>query len=132
MRPIYPELVKTFRNYLVQTLLNFQHHLNQPDKAAFMRLVLTKLSATLILHNISMIQGPKQIQLAIATALETAHQKGLLVCEHPLFSAQFYFGILRNLEWKILMGLPNEETDQENINYINYCVDRFLDGHQKS
>lgn len=48
-----------------------------------------------------------------------------------MFSAQFYFGILRNLEWKILMGLPPEEFDQETNKYIEYSVDRFLDGHQK-
>ena len=31
-----------------------------------------------------------------------------------LFSAQFYFGILRNLEWRILMGIEIKESDQEN------------------
>ncbi len=128
--PFNPEL-SSFRNYLVQTLLNFQHHLNLPDKAAFMRLVLEQSQRNPDLARHIHEHGPKEIQLAIATALQTAHQKGFLVCEHPHFSAQFYFGILRDLEWKILMGLPNEETDQENINYINYCVNRFLDGHQK-
>jgi TetR/AcrR family transcriptional repressor of adeIJK operon len=35
------------------------------------------------------------------------------------------------MEWRILMGLPSDETDQETVEYVNYCVDRFLDGHQK-
>ncbi|CAB1212605.1 TetR/AcrR family transcriptional regulator [Acinetobacter bouvetii] len=127
--PFNPEL-SDFRNYLIQTLINFQTHLKQPDKAAFMRLVLeqSQRNPELALHIHE--QGPKHIQLAIASALEKGHQKGLLVCDNPMFSAQFYFGILRNIEWKILMGVPTEESDQESIKYISYCVDRFLEGHQ--
>ncbi|CAM4332763.1 TetR/AcrR family transcriptional regulator [Acinetobacter pragensis] len=129
-QPFDPKLTD-LRNYLISTLLNFQKNLNQPEKAAFMRLVLEQSQRNPELARHIHEQGPKQIQLAIAKALENAHSKGILYCENPLFSAQFYFGILRNLEWKILMGLPAEESDQENIKYISYCVDHFLDGHQK-
>ncbi len=120
-----------FRSYLIKTLMNFQRHLNQPEKAAFMRLILEQSQRNPELARHIHEHGPKQIQQAIANALETADKQGFLVCHNPIFSAQLYFGILRNIEWKILMGLPAEETDQENINYISYCVDRFLDGHQK-
>ena len=117
--------------YLIDNLLNFHRHLLQPENAAFMRLVLerTQHSAELALYIHE--QGPKHIQSAIACALEKAHSNGLLLCENPIYSAQFYFGILRNLEWRILMGIPNQENDQETIEYINYCVDLFLKGHQK-
>lgn len=128
--PFNPDLLD-FRNYLIQTLTNFQEHLNQPEKAAFMRLVLEQSQRNPEIARHIHEHGPKQIQMAIAKALETAHNKGILVCTNPIFSAQFYFGILRNIEWKILMGLPAEDSDQENANYISYCVDRFLDGHQK-
>ena len=116
---------------LIDNLLNFHRHLLQPENAAFMRLVLerTQHSAELALYIHE--QGPKHIQSAIACALEKAHSNGLLLCENPIYSAQFYFGILRNLEWRILMGIPNQENDQETIEYINYCVDLFLKGHQK-
>ena len=122
---------ENFKSYLINTLLNFHQHLLQPDNAAFMRLVLERTQhnseLALYIHE----QGPKHIQLAIASALEKAHNKGLLRCEQPIYSAQFYFGILRNLEWRVLMRLPIDENDQETINYITYCVDRFLEGHQQ-
>lgn len=119
------------RSYLINTLINFHRHIKKEDNTAFMRLVIeqTQRSPELALYIHE--KGPKQIQLAIAKALENAHKNGLLQCEQPLFSAQLYFGILRNLEWRILMSIPIEESEQETINYITYCVDRFLDGHQK-
>ncbi len=120
-----------FRDYLIKTLLNFYHYINKPDNIAFMRLVFEQAQRNpelaLYIHE----KGPRQVQLDIAHALEKADQKGVLKCENPLFSAQLYFGILRNLEWQILMGIPVDKTDQENNDYITYSVDRFLDGHQK-
>ena len=128
--PFNPQ-VSSFRNYLIQTLINFQEHLKQPEKAAFMRLILEQSQRNSEIAQHIHEHGPKKIQLAIAGWLEIAHKNGILHCENPLFSSQFYFGILRDIEWKILMGLPQDESDQENTNYIEYCVDRFLDGHQK-
>lgn len=96
-----------------------------------MRLVLerTQRSSELALYIHE--QGPKHIQSAIACALKKAHSNGVIKCENPIYSAQFYFGILRDLEWRILIGLPIEEDEQETITYLSYCVDRFLEGHQK-
>lgn len=129
--PFDPSL-DNFRGYLINTLLNFYHHIKNPDNTAFIRLVFEQTQRNpdlaLYIHE----KGPKKVQLDIANALEAADQKGVLRCENPLFSAQLYFGILRNLEWRILMGIPVDESDQEIIDYINYSVDRFLDGHQKS
>lgn len=120
-----------FRDYLINTLVNFYRHIKNPENTAFMRLVFEQAQRNpdlaLYIHE----KGPQHVQLDIAKALEKAVAKGVLKCQNPLFSAQLYFGILRNLEWKILMGIPVTETDQENINYIAYSVDRFLDGHQK-
>ena len=30
------------------------------------------------------------------------------------------------------MNIYEQENEQENLKYIQYCVDRFLDGHQKA
>lgn len=119
------------RSYLIHTLINFHLHLKKEENKTFLRLILeqTQRNSELACHIHE--QGPKQIQLAIARTLENAHKKGILKCENPLYSAQFYFGILRNLEWKILMNISIDENDQETINYITYCVDLFLDAHQK-
>ncbi|WP_180183456.1 TetR/AcrR family transcriptional regulator [Acinetobacter sp. YH01020] len=119
------------RAYLINTLSDFHQHIVMPENAAFMRLVLEQTGRNPEIARYIHEQGTKQIQNTVAEILYQAHQHGLLYCENPLFSAQFYFGILRNLEWRVLMGITIDENDQETINYISYCVDRFLDGHQK-
>lgn len=119
------------KTYLIRTLLNFHQHLLQPENTAFMRLVLERTQRSSELAVYIHEQGPKHIQSAIACALKKAHSNGVIKCENPIYSAQFYFGILRDLEWRILIGLPIEEDEQETITYLSYCVDRFLEGHQK-
>lgn len=99
-------------SYLVQTLMNFKHHLVLPENAAFLRLILERT------------QRSPELALYI-------HEQGLIKCQQPIYSAQLYFGIIRDIEWRVLMGIPVQENDQETIEYINYCVDRFLEGHQK-
>ena len=99
-------------SYLVQTLMNFKHHLVLPENAAFLRLILERT------------QRSPELALYI-------HEQGLIKCQQPIYSAQLYFGIIRDIEWRVLMGIPVQENDQETIEYINYCVDHFLEGHQK-
>lgn len=118
------------RAYLIQTLINVKQHLMLPENVAFLRLILeqTQRSPQLALYIHE--QGPKHIQIAIAHALTKADEIGMIQCQQPIYSAQLYFGIIRNIEWCALMGVPIRENDQETINYITYCVDRFLEGHQ--
>ncbi len=57
----------------------------------------------------------------------------LIRCEHPNYSAQLFFGIVR--EFRVARHHEHsyvEENEQENLEYVHYCVDRFLAGHQKS
>ncbi|MDN5512570.1 MULTISPECIES: TetR/AcrR family transcriptional regulator [unclassified Acinetobacter] len=119
------------RAYLIQTLMNVKQHLMLPENAAFLRLIIeqTQRSPQLALYIHE--QGPKHIQMAIANALTKADEIGIIKCKQPIYSAQLYFGIIRNIEWCVLMGVPIRENDQETINYITYCVDRFLEGHQQ-
>ncbi len=119
------------RSYLIQTLLNFQRHLVIPENAAFLRLIIeqTQRSPELALYIHE--QGPKHIQNSIAYALTKAEQAGLIKCEQPLSSAKFYFGIIRNYEWRVLMGIEIQENEQEITDYIQYCVDLFLASHQR-
>jgi TetR/AcrR family transcriptional repressor of adeIJK operon len=42
-----------------------------------------------------------------------------------------YFGILRDVEWRILMGLDVPAEDKEIFDYIDFSVDLFLKAHQK-
>lgn len=119
------------RVYLIQTLMNVKQHLMLPENVAFLRLIIEQTQRNpelaLYIHE----QGPKHIQIAIANALTKADEIGLIQCKQPIYSAQLYFGIIRNIEWCVLMGVPIRENDQETINYITYCVDRFLEGHQQ-
>ncbi len=43
-----------------------------------------------------------------------------------------YFGILRDIEWRMIMGMPLPPNETEVIDYINYCVDIFLKAIIKS
>lgn len=120
------------RDYLIHTLMNFHRHLKKEENTAFLRLIFEQTQRNSDLAHYIHERGPQVIQLAIAKTLEKAHQQGKLKCENPLYSAQFYFGILRNLEWKILMNIAIIENDQETIDYVTYCVDLFLYAHQKT
>lgn len=117
--------------YLITTLFNFYSHIRIPENIAFVRLLIeqTQRNTQLAFHIHE--KGPKEIQCAIAKALKYAHDHGAILCIEPLYSAQLFFGILRNLEWQIVMGVPTTQTDEEVIKYLTYCVERFLDGHQK-
>jgi len=42
-----------------------------------------------------------------------------------------YFGVLRDIEWRMIMGVPALPDEQEATDYIEYCVDVFLKGHHK-
>lgn len=42
-----------------------------------------------------------------------------------------YFGILRDIEWRMIMGMPLPTNEYEVIDYIHYCVEIFLKGHHK-
>ncbi|WP_173911181.1 TetR/AcrR family transcriptional regulator [Acinetobacter sp. Marseille-Q1618] len=119
------------RHYLNQTLTNFYFHLKAPENISFIRLIIEQTQKNpelaLYIHE----KGAHFIQITIAKALECAHQQGLLDCPNPLSSAMMYFGILRDYEWRIIMGLEIAQPEQEVIKHIEYCVDHFLKGHQK-
>lgn len=56
---------------------------------------------------------------------------GEITCTSPDHSSLMYFGILRDIEWRMIMGMPLPPNETEVIDYINYCVDIFLKGHHK-
>ncbi|MFX6720510.1 hypothetical protein ABTH40_17685, partial [Acinetobacter baumannii] len=71
------------------------------------------------------------VQNTIAQALLISHQSGEITCTSPDHSSLMYFGILRDIEWRMIMGMPLPPNETEVIDYINYCVDIFLKGHHK-
>ena len=119
------------RVYLIQTILNIQTHLVLPENASFLRRIMEQVQRNPQLAFHIHKQGPKHIEDAVACVLTKADEIGIIRCEHPNYSAQLFFGIVRELEWRVLMNIYVEENEQENLEYVHYCVDRFLAGHQK-
>ena len=119
------------RTNLINTLLNFYTHIQKPTNCSFMKLLMEQGQRNSDIARHIHENGPLKIQQVVANSLKQAHEDGLLYCENPLYSAQLYFGILRNLEWRLIIGVPIDEDEQEVRKYISYAVDRFLDGHQK-
>lgn len=130
--PVYHAETEQLRDYLINTLFNFYLHLLDSENAAFIRLVVERTQVNpefaLYIHE----QGPKLIHSGIAEILTRAHLKGILDCPKPLYSAQLYIGILRQLEWQTIMGIHINTPAEEVRDYFSYCIDRFLDGHRKN
>lgn len=118
------------RTYLTQTLYRFYQHIIQPENIAFMRMFTEQTQKDIQLAHYFYDQCALNIQNTIAYALEHAHTNHEIFCTQPKFSAMMYFGILRDVEWRNLMGLDVPENDAEIIEYINYSVDLFLKAHQ--
>lgn len=130
--PAFSAESEHLREYLITTLYNFYLHLLNPENAAFIRLIVERTQANpefaLYIHE----QGPKHIHTSIAEILTKAHQEGSLDCPQPMFSAQLYIGIVRQLEWQTIMGININTQADEIKTYFSYCIDRFLAGHRKN
>ena len=119
------------RNYLIRILTNFVQHILHPKNISFIRLVINQAqkdpNLAVYIHN----NGAKNIQNIIAQALQHEHDQNRLHCPQPLNSAMMYFGLIRDYEWKIILGVVPRIDEQEVNNHLEYCIDRFLEGHQK-
>ena len=119
------------KNYLNQTLIRFYQHIIKPENIAFMRLFTEQTQKDIQLAHYFYDQCALNIQNTIAFALGQANDLNAIYCSNPHFSAMMYFGILRDVEWRLLMGLEVSANDAEITDYINYSVDLFLKAHQK-
>ena len=126
----YTSEQNNLRTYLVQTLQRFYQHIIQPENIAFMRMFTEQTQKDIQLAQYFYDQCALNIQNTIAFALGQAHDLNEIYCSNPHFSAMMYFGILRDVEWRLLMGLEVSANDAEITDYINYSVDLFLKAHQ--
>ena len=118
-------------DYLVRILANFLKHILLPQNTAFIRMVLNQAQKDPDLAFYIHENGARSIQHTIAMALKSEHDKGSIYCPEPESSAMLYFGIIRDYEWRIILGVDIQISEQDLDNHIHYCVERFLDGHQK-
>ncbi|HQV24691.1 MAG TPA: TetR/AcrR family transcriptional regulator [Acinetobacter sp.] len=124
--------VTDLRNYLIQTLQRFYQHIIQPKNLSFMRIFLEQSQNNSELAHYLYDKCAMNIQNSVSLALEQANHASEIFCSNPHYSATMYFGILRDVEWRMLMGLDAPENDQEIFDYINFSVDLFLKAHQKN
>lgn len=122
---------KILKDYLIQTLIRFYKHIIQPEHIAFLRLVIEQTQCNATLSQYLYEKCALDVQNTIAQALLISHQSGEITCTSPDHSSLMYFGILRDIEWRMIMGMPLPPNETEVIDYINYCVDIFLKGHHK-
>ncbi|EOQ64211.1 hypothetical protein F935_00978 [Acinetobacter calcoaceticus ANC 3811] len=128
--PFQPSQI-SLRNYLIQTLIRFYNHIIQPEHIAFLRLIIEQTQCNATLSKYLYEKCAQNIQNTIAQALLISHQAKEILCTSPDHSSLMYFGILRDIEWRVIMGMPLPTDEKEVIDYINYCVDIFLRGHHK-
>ena len=122
---------EALRDYLKRILLNFIRHILQPRNISFIRLIINQSQKDPQLADYLHRNGAANIQKTITQALEQDHARGLIHCPAPSSSAIMYLGIIRDYEWRVILGVNIAITDQEVDNHIQYCIDRFLAGHQR-
>ncbi len=121
----------SLKEYLIQTLIRFYNHIIQPEHIAFLRLVIEQTQCNATLSQYLYEKCAQDVQNTIAQALLISHQAGEITCTSPDHSSLMYFGILRDIEWRMIMGMPLPTNEYEVIDYIHYCVEIFLKGHHK-
>ncbi len=97
----------------------------------FLRLVIEQTQCNATLSQYLYEKCAQDVQNTIAQALLISHQAGEITCTSPDHSSLMYFGILRDIEWRMIMGMPLPTNEYEVIDYIHYCVEIFLKGHHK-
>ncbi|KHO15594.1 TetR family transcriptional regulator [Acinetobacter baumannii] len=128
--PFNPEK-STLKEYLIQTLERVYVHIIQPEHIAFLRLIIEQTECNTVLIQYLYDKWVHNLQNTLTQALEFAHNAGEITCPSPYHSSLMYFGILRDIEWRMIMGMPALPNEKEAFDYIVYCVEIFLKGHHK-
>lgn len=91
----------SLKDYLIQTLIRFYKHIIQPEHIAFLRLVIEQTQCNATLSQYLYEKCALDVQNTIAQALLISHQSGEITCTSPDHSSLMYFGILRDIEWRM-------------------------------
>ncbi|EMD7195928.1 multidrug efflux transcriptional repressor AdeN, partial [Acinetobacter baumannii] len=105
----------SLKDYLIQTLIRFYKHIIQPEHIAFLRLVIEQTQCNATLSQYLYEKCALDVQNTIAQALLISHQSGEITCTSPDHSSLMYFGILRDIEWRMIMGMPLPPNETEVI-----------------
>lgn len=120
---------QTLHDYLYQVLLNAYRSLQEPHNVAFIHLVLhqSKPNPDLILHLSQKWQD--NILKNIEKILDDAHQQKILNCENIQFGSVYFWGIIHDFHWSVVLNKAPIIQSKEIEQYLRYSVDIFLAGH---
>ncbi|KAA8734396.1 TetR/AcrR family transcriptional regulator [Acinetobacter qingfengensis] len=74
--------------------------------------------------------GPKHAHQLLAKHLQKAHEQHQIYCSNPHNSAVYLLGFFHNTHWRIMVGLPPLDENENIEQQIDYIVNIFIEGHQ--
>jgi len=120
----------TLREVLLDTAFKLFHAFSQPDKIAFMRLIVHESQRDPEIGRIAYDLGPARGQSTMAKILAEADARGEIYCPRPYESALFFGGFLQQIKWRLLIGLTPIEDHIDIDSFFEFSVDHFLAAHQ--
>ncbi len=109
----------TLKEYLIQTLERVYVHIIQPEHIAFLRLIIEQTECNTVLIQYLYDKWVHNLQNTLTQALEFAHNAGEITCLPSYHSSLMYFGILRDIEWRMIMGMPALPNEKEALIILN-------------
>lgn len=120
----------TLREVLLETVSKLFNALSQPDKIAFMRLIIRESQRDPEIGRIAYELGPVRGQSTMAKILTEADARGEIHCPRPYESAIFFGGFLQHIKWRLLIGLSPIEDHLDIKHFFEFSVDHFIASHQ--
>ncbi len=131
------------RDVLLQLMIRLYDECSQPDNVAFVRLVIKQSQHDPQLAELAHAAGIQRGILLCAQILEQADIAGQLTCPNPQLSAIMLLGMLRHMQWRLMMGLPALEamladrastslqpTPLKSVElFLAQTIDCFIKGH---
>jgi TetR/AcrR family transcriptional repressor of adeIJK operon len=121
---------QTLREVLLETAHKLFNAFTQPDKIAFMRLIVRESQRDPEIARIAYDLGPARGQATMAKIFTEAALRGEISCPSPYESAVIYNGFLQHIKWRLLIGLPAVEAHVDINHFFEFSIDTFLAGHQ--
>lgn len=121
---------RSLRDVLLETAYMLFHAFSQPDKIAFMRLIVNESQRDPEIGRIAYDLGPARGKSTMANILIEADARGEIECPRPYESAILFGGFLQHIKWRLLIGLSPIEDHIDIDSFFEFNVDRFLAAHQ--
>ncbi|MBC7750225.1 MAG: TetR/AcrR family transcriptional regulator [Candidatus Saccharibacteria bacterium] len=121
---------RSLREVLLETSHMLFQAFSQPDKMAFMRLIVNESQRDPEIGRIAYELGPARGKYTMAKILIEADARGEIDCPRPYESAVFFSGFLQHIKWRLLIGLTPIEDHIDINSFFEFTVDHFIASHQ--